>query len=201
MDNSHLKARFQMKCHRSRSVKEMRQTYIFLMLSLLMLACSCRQRLEHISHPLLAKYFRGTTNEVFWVLRQEHELLLVRHSLNGETKHPLSEQQLACALRDCRIPVSNEITAVDIGNLVHLLQSGNRPGPYLIEMATRVDREWIVQFRYWEDPPDDIARRSGGLIYTLMLNQQNLLTNVIVEALPPLLRLKTQNKASEDTSQ
>ncbi len=164
----------------------MKKIPTLLILVFLVVFCSCSQRRQHVSHPLLAKYFRGTTNEIFWVVQQDHELFLVRHSLNRKTQQPLSDELITQALRDCRIVVTNEIIAADIGNLVRILQCGNRRDYYLIEKVTRDDAQWVVQSRYWEDPPDNANRRSGGFVYTLLLDDHDMLTNIVVKALPPI---------------
>lgn len=187
--------------HRDVVKEKMRQSPIQLMLAFLVVCCSCSQQGQHVSHPLLAKYFTGTTNEVFWVVQQDYQLFLVRHSLNSETRQPLSHELITQTLRDCRIAVTNEIVAADIGNLVRILQCGNRPDDYLIENVTRADAQWVVQSRYWEAPPDNAHRRSGGFVYTLLLGDHDLLTNIIVEALPPIVKLKTQNNRMDRTSQ
>lgn len=179
----------------------MKKIPILLILAFLVVCCSCSRQGQHVSHPLLAKYFRGTTNEVFWVVQRDYKLFLVRHSLNGETQQPLSNELIPQALRDCRIAVTNEIIAADIGNLMRILQCGNRMDYYLIEQVTRDDAQWVVQSRYWEDPPDNAHRRSGGFVYTLLLDDHDLLTNIMVEALPPIVKLETQNNRMDRTSQ
>jgi len=101
-------------------------------------------------------------------------------------------------VRDCQIAVTNSIIACDIADLVWVVMHGGPSDEFLVESAARTGLAWRVQSRYYGSP-DDAHRRSGGYVFSILLDESDVITNLVVEALPPLVTIGAQNKSMQAT--
>ena len=169
----------------------MKRILILSTLASFLIGCSCQDQGEFIKNPLLVKYLNGTTNEWFRILRKDHQFILYRQGREGTTLLPLTKTEsasgltypeLTSALRECGVPITNSIAASDIANLIWLLMHGGSSNLYLVESADKQDYGWHVQSRYRESPPDNSQRWPSGYSIFLYLNQENIITNMVVNS-------------------
>lgn len=165
------------------------------MLALVFICSSCQKSDKVIEQPLVVKYLRGSTNEVFNLIRRNHHTLLVRHGTSGrkeETLVPDTYQSVmqssgfVRALRDSHVTVTNAIIASDIANLFWIILHGELSDIYLVDSVMRQGSEWHVQFQYYESPPDNCYRWPNGYITKLYLDADDSVVNIEQTAIPPL---------------
>jgi hypothetical protein len=106
--------------------------------------------------------------------------------------------ELAGLLRERRIPVTNDLVAVDIRNLLVLAQGHCFDmQDYLTErVQTRNQGEWILEDHYW-GAPDDEHRRPMRITHHILTDAAGCFSNMVTDVHPRKIDMEAQNNGTE----
>jgi hypothetical protein len=104
--------------------------------------------------------------------------------------------ELTAILRKGQIPVTNELVALDIRNLlIHAHGPFFGMQDYLTEDVQRRDSsEWLLEDHYWGSP-DDAHRVSMLIVHHVMTDSAGCFSNIVTDIHPREIHMEGQSKS------